>query len=126
MLKALLKRAPSSAYVSPYQVKHPTNYPPDHPAVSSARAPTPSAYPLPARRTSFPLKGNNPISNIHHTSVFLPESQNSRNTKRHFAYGEKTFVRLRGFVLLDKYLLLFKLYWKNTYFQTDDRKKLNL
>ena len=30
---------------------------PAHPAVSSARAPTPSAYPLPARRTRFPPKG---------------------------------------------------------------------
>jgi hypothetical protein len=56
---------------------------PDRPAVSSARTPTPSAYLLPARRTSFPHKKKNIILNIHHTSVFLSESQNSRNTKRH-------------------------------------------
>jgi len=32
--------------------------------------------------------------NIHLTYVFLSESQNSRNTKRHFAFDEKTFVHL--------------------------------
>lgn len=93
------------------------NHPPDHPAVSSARAPTPSAHPLLARRTSFPLKRKDiPISNIHHTSIFLSESQNSRNTKRHFAFSKKTFVHLHGFVLLDEYLLqtlLFKACFSN-------------
>jgi len=74
--------------------------------VCSGSKPILMGFPLPARRTSFPPKRKDiPTSNIHHTSIFLSESQNSRNTKRHFAFSKRTFVHLHGFVLLDEYLL---------------------
>ena len=61
---------------------------PDRPAVSSARAPAPSAYPLPARRTNFPHKEKPYIKYSSHFYLSFRKTEQPQHQKT-FPFGER-------------------------------------